>query len=241
MQLTHLKNPIVAHRGAWLEFDLPENSVASLKKAIEIGVGATEFDVHMTLDDVLVVHHDSDYFGLPIEKTLYTDLQKHVLPNNETLPTVAQFLEIGLKQKQTKLVFEIKSSVLSDARTLQIVDKVVTLVKSNAYSDRLEFIMFSWEGAQYLKKQLPAYKVSYLNGDKTPEQIALANLDGIDYHITTFKKFPNYISECKARNLLLNSWTVNYPEDIIFLLDEKFDMITTNKPLEFLKLYLDRK
>ena len=30
------KTKIIAHRGAWKEFNLPENSIASLEKAIEL-------------------------------------------------------------------------------------------------------------------------------------------------------------------------------------------------------------
>ena len=64
-------NPVVAHRGAWKKNNLPQNSIASLKKAIEIGCIGSEFDVRMTADDSLVVNHDSDYHGFQIEKTNY--------------------------------------------------------------------------------------------------------------------------------------------------------------------------
>jgi glycerophosphoryl diester phosphodiesterase len=241
MQKTVLNNPIVAHRGAWLEFNLPENSIASLMKAIEIGVGATEFDVHMTADNVLVVYHDYDYNGLKIEQTTYKELQNFTLENGEKLPRVIDFLEIGLKQKNTKLIFEIKSSETSLQRTQQIVDEVEKLFNHTDYSDRLEFILFSWEACQYLKSKLPNYNVSFLNGDKTPNQVKMANLNGIDYNIKTYKKLENYISESKSLGLSLNTWTVNTIEDLEFFLYYNFDMITTNKPQLFLEEYKNRK
>lgn len=241
MQIPYLLNPIVAHRGAWLEFNLPENSLASLEKAIEIGAGATEFDVHLTADDVLVVHHDAEFFGLNIETSTYEELSVFNLENGEKLPLVSEFLAIGLKQKNTKLVFEIKSSLQSLQRTLYMVDEVVKILNNKDYSHNLEFIMFSWEGAQYLKQKLPIYNVSYLNGDKNPKQVSDALLNGIDYNIKLYKKHLNYIADSKKLNLVLNSWTVNQPEDFEFLLNENFDMITTNKPQEFLKLYKNKK
>lgn len=237
MQLPYLLNPIVAHRGAWLEFNLPENSLASLQKAIEIGAGATEFDVHLTADHVLVVHHDSDFFGLKIEDFSYDQLTVHTLSNGEKLPLVIDFLDLGLKQNKTKLVFEIKSSEKSTLRTLQMVDEVTKLIGNNDYTKNLEFIMFCWEGALYLKQQLPNYNVSYLNGDKTPEEVFKANLNGIDYNIKLYKKHQEYIEQAKAHKLILNSWTVNHKDDVAFLLDANFDMITTNKPQEFLNTY----
>lgn len=241
MQKQILNNPIVAHRGAWLEFDLPENSISSLKKAIEIGVGATEFDVHMTADNILVVYHDYDFFGLKIEQTTYNDLLEFNLSNGEKLPKASDFLEVGFKQTQTKLIFEIKSSEISLQRTLEAIDQVVLLLNNEDFSNQLEFILFSWEACQYLKSKLPHYQVSFLNGDKTPEQVKTAKLDGIDYNIKTYKKLENYISESKSLGLSLNTWTVNTIEDLEFFLYYNFDMITTNKPQLFLEEYRNKK
>ncbi|MCP5145539.1 MAG: glycerophosphodiester phosphodiesterase [Gammaproteobacteria bacterium] len=56
---THSKRlPIIAHRGnAW---DYPENSLASLASAIELGCGFVEFDVQLSADGVPLVIHDAD-------------------------------------------------------------------------------------------------------------------------------------------------------------------------------------
>jgi len=51
------KNPtVIGHRGIATAY--PENTLISFEKAIEAGVDAIEFDVHMTLDGELVVTHD---------------------------------------------------------------------------------------------------------------------------------------------------------------------------------------
>ncbi|MGH7654702.1 MAG: glycerophosphodiester phosphodiesterase [Gemmatimonadaceae bacterium] len=47
---------IVAHRGASKE--RPENTVAAFLRAVELGADGVELDVHLTADNVLVVHHD---------------------------------------------------------------------------------------------------------------------------------------------------------------------------------------
>ena len=62
-------NGVIAHRGAWKQKDLPENSIAALKEAISLGCEGSEFDVRMTQDGVLVVHHDPEYYGLRIGKS----------------------------------------------------------------------------------------------------------------------------------------------------------------------------
>jgi len=232
-----IPNPIVAHRGAWLEFNLPENSLASLAKAIEIGVGATEFDVHMTADHVLVVHHDYDFFGLKIEQNSYSALATHQHKNGETLPLLADFLKLGLAQNKTKLILEIKPSEISLARTLKTSEQLVALLQNCDYSTQLEFIHFCWDAAQHLKTWLPNYKVSFLNGDKSAEQVKKANLDGLDYDLEIYKNTPSLIAQAQQLHLHLNVWTVDELPDFDFFLNHNFDFITTNKPLQFLNRY----
>jgi glycerophosphoryl diester phosphodiesterase len=49
---------IIAHRGNAAEF--PENTLAALGSAVDLGLRHLEFDVHLTADQVPVVLHDSD-------------------------------------------------------------------------------------------------------------------------------------------------------------------------------------
>ena len=49
---------IVAHRGNAREF--PENTIASLRSAIELGARYVEFDVHLSADEVPIVIHDDN-------------------------------------------------------------------------------------------------------------------------------------------------------------------------------------
>lgn len=70
-----LEKPIiVGHRGFCGSY--PENTLISFQKAIEIGVSAIEFDVHLTKDGIPVVSHDSklgrccDHQGLIYDLTL---------------------------------------------------------------------------------------------------------------------------------------------------------------------------
>jgi glycerophosphoryl diester phosphodiesterase len=47
---------IIAHRGASRE--RPENTVAAFVRAVELGAQGIELDVHLSSDEVLMVHHD---------------------------------------------------------------------------------------------------------------------------------------------------------------------------------------
>jgi glycerophosphoryl diester phosphodiesterase len=41
---------VIAHRGAWKNAGVPENSIASLQHAIDLCCYGSEFDVHMSAD-----------------------------------------------------------------------------------------------------------------------------------------------------------------------------------------------
>lgn len=48
---------VFGHRGASIE--LPENTLESFARALELGVDVIETDVHVTADDHVVIHHDA--------------------------------------------------------------------------------------------------------------------------------------------------------------------------------------
>ncbi|MCH5216925.1 MAG: glycerophosphodiester phosphodiesterase, partial [Muribaculaceae bacterium] len=60
------KTKVVAHRGYWTAPGSAQNSIRSLIKADSIGCDATEFDVYMTSDNVLVLNHDGVINGYPV-------------------------------------------------------------------------------------------------------------------------------------------------------------------------------
>lgn len=223
---------IIAHRGAWKEFGLPENSLASLQKAIELKCFGSEFDVHLTKDEVVVVNHDHDFYGIEIESNVYEDLLKSKHPNGEQIPTLNDYFNSGLKQNHTKLILEIKTSKIDAARTRKTAETLAKSLPVEAHPDRLEFILFDYETAIYLKKILPAYQVHYLNGDKTAAEIRNAGLDGMDYYYKLLLNDASIVPSFKKTGLITNSWTVNNLKTARQLIQQGIDCITTDIPQE---------
>lgn len=228
--LTFAPNIVVAHRGAWKKKKLPENSIASLKEAIKLGCTGSEFDVHLTADDSLVVNHDPHYAGLTIEKSTYAQLSATKLSNGELLPTVYNYLQAGMQQTKTRLVLEIKPSTVSKERGQYLAEKVVTLVKQLKAEPWIMYISFDYDILKKVLQLQPGAETAYLNGDKTPEQLAADKISGADYHLAVFKKNSNWIAGAQKLNLSLNAWTVNNAEDMQWFINNKFDYITTNEP-----------
>ncbi len=238
-----VQNEAIAHRGAWKADNLPQNSIASLHRAIELGCAGTEFDVHLTKDGVLVVNHDKDFYGLDIATSTYAELLAKKHPNGEPIPTAEAYLREGMKQRKTKLIFELKTSPLGLDRTLEAADQSIELVKKLHAEDWVEYILFDYAGAKRIIELDPQAKVYYLNGDVAPAQAKKDGFYGLDYHFDVYKKNPTWIQEAQHLGLVVNAWTVNTEEEMIRLLDQRVEYITTDQPgllLDVIKLRANR-
>ena len=224
-------NVVIAHRGAWKQQNLPENSIASLKHAIELNCTGSEFDVRMTSDNVLIVTHDADYKDLVVEESTYSELSEHKLPNGEILPTLKQYLLAGMENNtSTGLVCEIKPSKI-EGRNIIIAENVIKLVKDiKAGPFILTYISFSYEILKKVKELDANAKTQYLYGSKNPEQLKDDGITGMDYLVNKYKKHPQWIKIAKEKELVLNAWVANTTEDIDWLLVYEFDFITTDEP-----------
>tara|TARA_R110002096_G_scaffold435214_1_gene659763 strand:- start:3312 stop:4907 length:1596 start_codon:yes stop_codon:yes gene_type:complete len=224
-------NVVIAHRGAWKQKNLPENSIASLKQAIALNCVGSEFDVRITSDSILIVTHDADYHGLIVEESTYNKLSKFKLPNGENLPTLRDYINAGLKNNSsTGLVCEIKPSKNKETNLL-MAEKVVELVKElNAENHILTYISFSYTILKKIKTLDSSAKIQYLDGSKTPERLKEDGISGLDYLVYKYKIHPEWISNAKKLGLTLNTWVGNKTEDIDWLLANEFDYITTDEP-----------
>lgn len=223
-------NPVVAHRGAWKEAKNPQNSIASLKEAIKIGCVGSEFDVHLTKDDSLVICHDDDYQGLTIEKSTYAELAAKKLSNGETIPTLQEYLTAGMDQTATKLVLEVKKSIISKERTIQLTERCVDLVRQLHAQKWILYISFDYNAVKKIRSLDAHANIEYLEGDVAPAQLKADKINGLDYHISVYQKHPEWIAESKKLGLDLNAWTVNEQKDLQFFIDHQFKYITTNEP-----------
>ena len=232
---------IIAHRGAWKEFNLPENSIAALQKAIEIKAFGSEFDVRRTLDGKLVVNHDPTHFGDTIELKTYEALNAKKLSNGEDLPLLQDYFKKGTASNhQTLLICEIKAALLSNTTSQLTATETVDLAKQLGIENRIIYISFDFEVLQTIKTLRPTATVLYLENNKTLEQIMAAKFNGINFNYTQFLANPSITANAKKQQLMLGSWTVNKDEDFNQLLAQGIEYITTNYPERYL-MQLDHK
>jgi glycerophosphoryl diester phosphodiesterase len=235
-------NPVVAHRGAFKKNGLPENSIASVKRAVELKCTGSEFDIWMTADDSLVINHDPTFHALQIEANTYAALTQNKLSNGENLPTLRDYIIAGKTgNTHTRLIFEVKPSKVSKERGADVGLRVLKMVRELKVEALAVYISFDYNILTTMLKADPSLATQYLNGDKTPEQVKADGITGIDYNISVFKKNPDWIGSAQKLGVVLNAWTVNDPADMDWLLDNKFPFITTNEPELLLDKWEKRK
>lgn len=112
---------IIAHRGASSE--APENTLAAIRRAIEIGVDCVEIDVHLTKDHIPVVIHDGrlgrtvqGHGHKQIAHTTYAELKTLDAGSwfdpsfsAEAVPTLHEVL--ALARNSTALMIEVKKDI----------------------------------------------------------------------------------------------------------------------------------
>lgn len=224
------KNQVIAHRGAWKKNNLPENSIAALEQAFRLNCYGSEFDVHLTLDSVIVVNHDANFLGLPIAKSTYKQLLAKKLANGESIPTLESYLKRGLKQNKTKLILEIKPQNLGPDRDAILTKLALQMVKKLKAEAWVEYISFGYNICTQIIKEMPNAKVAYLTGDVAPDKMKADGFSGVDYHFSVYQKNADYIEKFKKLGLTLNGWTANLPQEITYLVANEFNYITTNEP-----------
>lgn len=220
---------IIAHRGYWQMPHYPQNSLASLQRAIDIGVYGSELDVWITKDDVLVINHDAKISGIHLESSTFSDLRNVRLSNGETVPTLEECLDIIKQQQQTKLIIEIKphSTATNENRA---VAAVIEMVDRKEISHLVDYISFSQNICQKLIANNYRNRVAYLNGNIAPETLKTEGYWGLDYSSTVLKTHPNWLQAAKDLGLTTNVWTVNDIVDFEYFISMDVDFITTDYP-----------
>ncbi len=237
------KIAITAHRGFWNceAAGFSENTIASLKAAQDAGLWGSEFDIHITADDVVIVNHDPDINGMKIGDTPYAELLQYKLPNGESRPTLDAYLEQGARSR-TMLVMELKPQK-DFGREDMMVEKSLAALKAHGLYDpsRVMFISFSWHICKRLATEAPEFYNQFLDAYYAPKRLQEYGINGLDYKYSKLLRHKEWVQDAHERGMTVNTWTVNKEEDIRAVIDAGVDVITTNFPLLVRQLLSDKE
>ena len=235
---------ITAHRGA--SGYAPENTLASVKKALEIGVDRIEIDVQQTSDSVVVLLHDktldrtTNSKGKVGKMTLKQLETIHANANfesefpQEPIPTLEQIFE--LMDGSVEFVIEIKAG---NKTYPGIEDNVAALIKNFDAQKWALVHSFNDKVLEHLRKNHPTIRlqklfVSYSGGLMLDFKLHAVNLSKYDYvegfgiSLSSAKK--KLVDKIHGLDKKVHVWTVNKEEDMVRLIELDVDGLITNYP-----------
>lgn len=235
---SELRHPkIIAHR-CFHKDGRPENSMAALKAAVELGVYGAEIDVWTTTDNVLVVNHDGVIGGKKIQNCTYDEVRDMTLGNGEKLPLFEDMLDYIGTVEGTKLIIEFKDHA-DKSREEFAVDEAIRMVTEKGLDEHVEYIAFDFELCKRIAAAKPDAMVGYLSGNLQLSEVFAAGVHSIDYSFNTLQLHPEWIVQARNLGMTVNVWTVNSDGDLMTSISSGVDYITTDNP-DRLKVILDR-
>ena len=158
-----MKPIIIAHRGN--NFTYPENTLAGLRSAFELGCTAVEFDIQMTADEVLIVLHDDNTLRTSgIEQSVfsstYSQLQAVSVHEPDRLGDQNKPAPISTLKHVIKLLkdfpnahayIEVKEESLEKWGRQKIIDTILPIVQ--AHSAQCTVISFDLPVLNLIREQ----------------------------------------------------------------------------------------
>ena len=217
----------IGHRGA--KGYVAENTLASFAKAIELKVDAIELDVHLSSDGEIMVIHDETLNRTTTKTGFVSDysaseLKKLGIP---ILEEVLLFLN-----RRCVINIEIKEATATP-KVLQLIEKWVT--KEHWKFEQFQISSFIWETLEEVSQYCQSEKKEIPIGVLTEASIekALAFAIQIKAHsINPCFKLLNSenVNLLHANGFKIFAWTVNTPEDLIFVKSLNVDGIISDFP-----------
>jgi len=232
---------IVAHRGA--SYVAPENTLASINLAWEMNADAVEIDIYLTVDQQIIVSHDSDTaratgIEMSIPKSNFEDLRKldagkwkDAAYTGEKLPTLEEVLKTIPKGK--RILMEVKCGP-------EVIPIFLDQLKKSRKSDKqVAVISFNIDVIRAIKEVRPRMKAYWLtvptpgSADALIAAIKKIKADGLDL-ASTDAIDAEFVRKVHDAKLKLYIWTVDDTTTGKRLADYGVDGITTNKPDQML-------
>jgi glycerophosphoryl diester phosphodiesterase len=198
----------IGHRGACGH--APENTLASIERAIALGCMLTEVDVRRTADGALVLLHDervdrtTNGHGVVAEMTL-EDIRKLDAGGGQTVPTLEEALTVA--SGRIGLILELKAAGLAyDA---------CTIVRAGGFDGLIIYASFLHEELQHVRRADPDSKslvlFTRLPKDPCAEAVTL-QVTHVGLRADTVTK--PLVHTLHRAHLTVFVYTVNRPTDI---------------------------
>lgn len=224
---------VVAHRGA--SGYAPENTLAAMKKGIEMKAEMSELDVQETADGEIIVLHDGSLkrtsgVDKNIWETNYADLKGLDVGSwfseeykGEPIPTFQEVID--LVKGKMKINIELKAN----KHEKMLAERTLKIVEENNFLDQVIFTSFKFDEIRKIRALNKNAKVGYIFS-KLPKNVDVFKED-VDLLSAKYKIVDvEFIKKAKIAGMEVAVWTVNKPEDMKRMIEIGVDAIITNYP-----------
>ncbi|HEY7270456.1 MAG TPA: glycerophosphodiester phosphodiesterase [Dehalococcoidia bacterium] len=225
---------IIAHRTC--PRDEPENSIAGIRKAAELGADGVEIDLRMSLDQKPFLMHDDTMkrmtgWGRPLEATFAATVRQQHLPNSEPVPSLSDVFD-ALPEGQQLAV---------DVKTPWAVVPLVAEIKRRAVESRVLIWCTSSLACRYAAHKLPSVEVAYLKTALDPasqrrflDTAVSTGARAVSTHWRAVTK--EHVADAHSRGLRIFSWHDEY-ELSREKLEAGLDILITDYPVRAREAY----
>lgn len=234
---------VIGHRGA--PCIAPENTLASFKKAIEMGVDGIETDVQMTKDGHIVICHDETLDRTTNGKGYLYENCLHELKGlsagawfsrdyeQEKIPTLEEFLNL-VKDRDILINIEIKSGIILYP---YLEKRLIHMLHAYGMENRVILSSFNHYSLLECKKIDRSIKtgILYMAGLVEPWEYA-KKVGAEAIHPLFYSVYPEIVSKAKDNNVKINTFTVNEIKHMKSLISMDVDGIITDYPERLLDL-----
>lgn len=226
---------LMGHRGV-RELE-PENTIPAFKMAFDAGLHGVEFDVLRSRDGKLVLHHD---FVLS-EGQVIADLSyEEILAIDERIPLLEELFELTKAYPKILLNLEIKSETL---RSDGLEPAVVKAVRASGLAEQVLISSFNPISILRVRLLAPELRTALLFYETQARHLRHGSfarwlhVDAIHPHIEQVDA--EMVARAKSRSLMINTWTVNDPNEVKRVRDLGIDAIMADDPEALKQAALD--
>jgi len=222
---------IIAHRGAALH--APENTMASIRQAIEDGADYIEIDVQETADGEVVVFHDSDFMKTAGSPLTIWDARRSDLDEidvgswfgpqfaSERVPT----LEEVLLAAKDRVRVNIELKYYGFAEDLE--RRVVEIVERTGMADQIVIMSLKYDKVQKIRSIRPDWTYGLLTTVNLGDPTAF-DVDFLAVNAAAASR--GFVRRAHARARAVYVWTVNDPYAMSAMMSRGVDGIITDDP-----------
>ncbi|HZK93379.1 MAG TPA: glycerophosphodiester phosphodiesterase family protein [Prolixibacteraceae bacterium] len=226
----------IAHRGA--SYYAPENSLAAIKLAWELGADGSECDIQLTKDNQVVLWHDGNTERLTgqkleVAKTDYSELSKLEICLSQTNSTYFEGERIPLLKDVLKATPKGQLLVIEIKCGNEIFPELQKVIKDYWKTGNIAFIGFNFETITLAKANFPEVPCYYLSSSKEDvlkriPDIKKNKLDGVDLNSKIIDQ--QLVDELQKADAEIWCWTVDTVMEAMRMKNLGVKTITTNRP-----------